>query len=64
MVFLLFQIFSGIYTILSNNVKISVLKTMQQYYFVLIVRKECHKKVNHSSKEVKQLKDTHREKAP
>ena len=41
---------------LRNNVKISVFQTIQQYYLVPIVRKECHKKINHSSKEVKQPK--------
>ena len=30
---------------------------MQQYYLVPIVRKECQKKFDHSSKEVEQLKD-------
>ena len=56
MVFLLFQFFSGRYTILRHNVNNSVLKTMQQYHLVPIVKKECYKKLNHSSKEVKQLK--------
>ena len=55
-VFLLFQFFSGRYTILKNNVKNNVFQTMQQYYLVPIVRKEFHKKFHNSSKEVKQSK--------
>ena len=47
MVFLLFQFFPGRYTILSNNVK--SIENDGPVYLVPIVRKERHKKFNHSS---------------
>ena len=47
MVFLLFQFFFGRYAILNNNVKST--ENDGAVYLVPIVRKERHKKFNHSS---------------